>query len=142
MGQATPAGTDTDHLSTSQLLSVAATCVSHAWNERLAQLHVSHASVVTLGELKTSGPLRQMELAARLRITGQTLGRMLQGLEERGFVARMIGVNGDNRQVLVSITPHGTDTLAQAEQLGSVLEAQLGDGLRADLLRILPPNLS
>ncbi|WP_181036316.1 MarR family winged helix-turn-helix transcriptional regulator [Arthrobacter sp. B1805] len=132
--------TDVDHLTTSQLLTVAANLVSHAWNQRLIQLSVTHAGLVTLQELAIAGPQRQIDLATRLQVAGQTLGRMLHNLEERDLVSRTAGINGDTRQVLVTLTRRGNDTLAQAKKLETVLEAteaQLGDGLRSDLLHIL-----
>ncbi|MCU1632967.1 MAG: MarR family transcriptional regulator [Micrococcaceae bacterium] len=137
--------TDTAQLSTSQLLSIAANLVTHAWNRRLSPLGVSHAAVVTLEELDAAGPVRQVDLIPRLQITGQTLGRMLRNLEERGLVSRATGINGDDRQILVTITAQGTDLLMRAKDIEAAFEASEGqpvEELRADLLTILNARLA
>ncbi|MHA7280255.1 MarR family winged helix-turn-helix transcriptional regulator [Arthrobacter sp. MDT2-2] len=136
---------DTAQLSTSQLLSIAANLVTHALNRRLSHLGVTHAAVVTLEELAAAGPIRQLDLIPRLQITGQTLGRMLRTLEERGLVSWVNGINGDDRQILVTITPQGTDLLRHAKHIEAAFEASEArhfDGLRADLLALLHARLT
>ncbi|MDN4609548.1 MarR family winged helix-turn-helix transcriptional regulator [Arthrobacter burdickii] len=100
--------------------------------------------MVTLEELVAAGPARQVDLIPRLQITGQTLGRMLRSLEERGLVSRSTGINGDGRQILVTITQQGTDLLMQAKRIEATfraLEGQPVEELRADLLTILRTRL-
>jgi MarR family transcriptional regulator, organic hydroperoxide resistance regulator len=53
------------------------------------------------------------EIAATADLAVPTATRALRALEERGFVLRQRGQNGDGRSVTVSLTPVGTRVLAE-----------------------------
>ena len=101
---------------TNRLLSTAARLVEHAWNERLATLGVTHAGVMALDVLKTAGSMTQAQLAHRVRVQAQTMGKTLHRLELHGHVNRSKNVH-DRRSHLVSITPEGLRILEAATQL-------------------------
>lgn len=101
---------------TNRLLSTAARLVEHAWNERLATLGVTHAGVMALDVLKTAGSMTQAQLAHRVRVQAQTMGKTLHRLELHGHVNRSKNVH-DRRSHLVSITPEGLRVLEAATQL-------------------------
>ena len=60
------------------------------------------------------GGERATALAERLRLSKPTITAAVDGLVERGLVARAV-VEGDRRAVNVQITPAGREALAQAE---------------------------
>ena len=113
---------------TNRLLSTAARLVEHAWNERLATLGVTHAGVMALDVLQTAGSMTQAQLAQRVRVQAQTMGKTLHRLELHGHVTRSKNVR-DRRSHLVSITPEGQRILEAATQLEDEL---VGDGLLTD----------
>ncbi|MFC4905369.1 MarR family winged helix-turn-helix transcriptional regulator [Kocuria turfanensis] len=113
---------------TNRLLSTAARLVEHAWNERLATLGVTHAGVMALDVLQTAGSMTQAQLAHRVRVQAQTMGKTLHRLELHGHVTRSKNVR-DRRSHLVSITPEGQRILEAATQLEDDL---VGDGLLTD----------
>jgi DNA-binding MarR family transcriptional regulator len=113
---------------TNRLLSTAARLVEHAWNERLATLGVTHAGVMALDVLRTAGSMTQAQLAHKVRVQAQTMGKTLHRLELHGHVTRSKNVR-DRRSHLVSITPEGRRVLEAATQLEDEL---VGDGLLTD----------
>lgn len=113
---------------TNRLLSTAARLVEHAWNERLATLGVTHAGVMALDVLQTAGSMTQAQLAHRVRVQAQTMGKTLHRLELHGHVTRSKNVR-DRRSHLVSITPEGERILVAATKLEDDL---VGDGLLTD----------
>ncbi|RJT96522.1 MarR family transcriptional regulator [Arthrobacter frigidicola] len=126
----------------SQLLSIAANMVSQTWNERLAHLGITHAAVLALQELAAEEPISQAQLAARLQVRSSTLSKTLQGLENRGLIAR-VGVRGDQRQVIVRLTHRGTEILLSVKNVEESFEAydaRLLNGIREDLVEILRPR--
>ncbi|WP_459283299.1 MarR family winged helix-turn-helix transcriptional regulator [Arthrobacter sp. TMN-37] len=126
----------------SQLLSIAANMVSQTWNERFAHLGMTHAAVLALQELAAEQPISQAQLAARLQVRSPTLSKTLQGLEERGLIAR-VGVHGDQRHVIIRLTHRGTEILLSVKEVEGSFEAsdaRLLDGIRADLVEILRPR--
>jgi DNA-binding MarR family transcriptional regulator len=60
------------------------------------------------------GDERATALAGRLSLSKPTITAAVDGLVERGLVARAV-VEGDRRAVNVQITPAGRDALAEAE---------------------------
>ena len=65
--------------------------------------------------LLAGGEVRASQLAARLAVAKPTMTSVVDGLVERGYVARDAAV-GDRRVVRVSITPDGRAALSAAEQ--------------------------
>lgn len=104
---------------TGRLLATAARVVEHRWNERLRDCGVSHAGLVLLHSLSTESA-GQRELAARLRVTEQTLARTVATLEASGHVRRHLSQQ-DRRRRTVEITPLGSELLAQMSIAGADL---------------------
>lgn len=123
---------------TGRLLSAAARRVERAWDNYLEQWDLSHASVPVLVVL-ARGPMSQREIAGQMHVTEQTLGRVLRGLEEHGYVTREPHAE-DRRRRLVTVTDRGREALAELDQAREV-EALIGDELSreetAQLRRLL-----
>ncbi|WP_312856792.1 MarR family winged helix-turn-helix transcriptional regulator [Arthrobacter mobilis] len=107
---------------TPRLLSTAARLVEHVWNEKLADLGLTHAGVIALEVLETEGPMAQTLLAARARVQAQTMGKTLSRLEAHGHINRARS-QADRRAHRVSISESGKVALAQARELERSLAA-------------------
>ncbi|MGG5173267.1 MarR family winged helix-turn-helix transcriptional regulator [Pseudarthrobacter sp. J1738] len=88
-------------------------------------LSVSEAHAVT--ELDRDGPLTQVELAGRLRLTKSTVSRLVDQLTARGWVQRRKR-DGDGRLVWLELTDAGRHaagelSTARAARFSSLLEA-------------------
>lgn len=123
---------------TGRLLSAAARRVERAWDLYLEQWHLSHASVPVLVVL-TRGPLSQREIAGQMHVTEQTLGRVLRGLEEHGYITREPHAS-DRRRRLVTLTEHGREALVEldhAREVQALIGNELTDDETAQLRRLL-----
>lgn len=105
---------------TPRLLSTAARLVEHAWNEKLADLGLTHAGVIALEVLEADGPMAQTLLAARARVQAQTMGKTLSRLEAHGHIVRTRS-DTDRRAHRVSISDLGRTALGRARQLERTL---------------------
>jgi DNA-binding MarR family transcriptional regulator len=124
----------------SRLLSTAARLVEHAWDESLASLNLTHAGVIVLEVLAAEGEMTQSQLADRVRVEAQTMGKTVARLEAGGHVVRTRS-EADRRQQLVSASEQGLLALEEAARLehlliGSgremaALKAQLSDIVRS-----------
>ena len=88
-------------------------------------LSVSEAHAVT--ELDRDGPLTQVDLAGRLRLTKSTVSRLVDQLTVRGWVQRHRR-DGDGRLVWLEVTDAGHQAAgelatARAARFSSLLEA-------------------
>jgi len=127
---------------TGRLLSAAARRVERAWDAYLQRWGLTHASVPVLVVLAT-GPLSQREIAAKMHVTEQTIGRVIRGLQAGGYIARERHPQ-DRRRHVVSLTAEGRGALAALDQAQAV-ESLIGDALdpeetaqlRALLVRML-----
>ncbi|PBB08579.1 MarR family transcriptional regulator [Kocuria sp. WRN011] len=113
---------------TNRLLSTAARLVEHAWNESLASLGITHAGVMALDVLQAEGSMTQAQLAHKVRVQAQTMGKTLHRLEVHGHITRSKNVR-DRRSHVVSISPEGEQVLATASKLENDL---LGEGTLVD----------
>ena len=113
---------------TNRLLSTAARLVEHAWNESLASLRITHAGVMVLDVLQAEGSMTQAQLAHKVRVQAQTMGKTLHRLEVHGHITRSKNVR-DRRSHVVSISPEGEQVLATASKLENDL---LGEGTLVD----------
>lgn len=121
--------------STGRLLTTAARLVEQSWNQRLAELDVTHAGFTALAVLATQGPLRQAQLAELVHVQAQTIGKTLNRLESRGHIERTRG-DDDRRSQTVRITDKGRETLEKGRDIERTLvsdEALLSPELRAHL---------
>jgi len=114
---------------TGRLLSAAARRVERAWDSYLHRWGLTHASLPVLAVL-VAGPLSQREIAARLHVTEQSVGRMLPGLQERGYIDREPHP-GDRRRRVVTLSVAGREALGQLDQPQAV-EALVGSALSSE----------
>ena len=85
----------------------------------------------TLASVGKDGPLRLGDLAATERIAPSTLTRLVNVLEERGYLQREAAPD-DARAFLVTITDSGRDVLTQIREEGT--------SMLTDILLTLPPE--
>lgn len=123
---------------TDQLLSMAARVVERRKDKALAALGLTHAGVIALQGL-ASGPLNQEQLARRISVQSQSLGKVLGRLEDSGLVTRTKD-QLDRRQFSVALTSSGRAALAAAHQIERDALPEDLEGwtnLQHDLARIL-----
>lgn len=97
---------------------------------RVSRLLENHATELSLPQYRVLGLLaggseRATELAARLAVTKPTLTALIDGLVERGYVARESS-DDDRRAVRLSVTPAGHRAATDA---GRELRGALADVL-------------
>ncbi|WP_307037298.1 MarR family winged helix-turn-helix transcriptional regulator [Arthrobacter sp. B3I4] len=132
------AGQDSKKWRTDQLLSMAARVVERRKDKALAALGLTHAGVIALEGL-AGGPMNQEQLARRIAVQSQSLGKVLGRLEDSGLVTRTRDQH-DRRQFAVALTPAGSAALATAHQIERDALPEDLEGwtnLQHDLARIL-----
>jgi len=97
-----------------RLLATAARLIQRRQDEALAPLGLTRAAVIAL-EAVAPRPLNQEQLAAKVHVQSQTLGRVLARLESQGLVTRTRSET-DRRQLQVELTQTGKDTLDAARE--------------------------
>lgn len=97
-----------------RLLTAAARIVQRLHDEALAPLGLTRAAVIAL-EAAAPGPMNQEQLAAKVHVQSQTLGRVLARMEADGLVTRTRNPT-DRRQFQVEITPAGNAALQAARR--------------------------
>ena len=102
-------------------------------------IDVGVAEAHALSEL-AGGPLRQMDLTERLRLSKSTVSRLVDGMAARGWVERRPAPD-DGRGVLLFLTASGLEVAgrlekARALRLGELLEAVPADR-REDVIEVL-----
>lgn len=97
---------------TGRLLSTAARRVERAWDAHLDTWRLNHASFPVL-YLLSRADHSQRELADAVRVTEQTMSRMLARLERDGYVRRSPS-GDDRRRHVVTLLPAGAEALAAA----------------------------
>lgn len=111
---------------TGRLLSAAARRVERAWDAYLEQWRLSHASVPVLVVLMP-GPLSQREIAGKMHVTEQTIGRVLHGLQDHGYITREPHAR-DRRRRVVALTDLGRRALRDLDH-AQTIENLIGDAL-------------
>ncbi|MCZ2405016.1 MarR family transcriptional regulator [Paenarthrobacter sp. Z7-10] len=112
-------------------------------NQILAPLNLTMSSFTALISLNAAGPLSQAALAGSLRIRAQTVGKILQGLENEGFITRNKGVF-DRRSTKVALTDAGREALQDAQKAVNDLSLENADAsaelrlLLKELIRDIP----
>lgn len=122
-----------------ELLSHASRLLASVWNGRLTGLGITYAGYLALSAATTSPTPRQSAIAQSLHVKTPTAGGILDRLEQQGHVITYHPAN-DSRCRMVHITPRGRQVL----QVGREIEKSLltgAEGLRAQLLQVLPPLL-
>lgn len=97
-----------------RLLATAARLVQRRQDEALAPLGLTRAAVIAL-EAVAPRPLNQEQLAAKVHVQSQTLGRVLARLESQGLVTRTRNET-DRRQLQVELTEAGKEALDAARE--------------------------
>lgn len=132
--------------STGRLLTTAARLVEQSWNQRLAELDVTHAGFTALAVLASQGSLRQAQIAELVHVQAQTIGKTLNRLESRGLIERTRG-DDDRRSQTVRITDKGRATLERGRDIErtlvsdeALLAPDLRDHLRAAIEELAEPQ--
>ena len=132
-GDGAPAGPGTatapESWPTGRLLSMAARRVERAWDAYLERWSLTHATLPVLAVL-AAGPHSQREVAGALKVTEQTMSRMLVGLEQVGYVRREPHAE-DRRRHVVAITGAGLAALEAIDD-PTVLERLVSTSLTSD----------
>lgn len=104
------------HRSLSRLLRVLKT--------RGPRQELSGAKLAVLGRLRKGGPCSAANLAGYLRVKPQSLTRLLEDLEHRGFITKRAS-GSDRRRLVIAISGPGSRALAKAmkEQRGLLARA-------------------
>ncbi|MET1065387.1 MAG: MarR family transcriptional regulator [Arthrobacter sp.] len=108
------------------LLTTAARLVQRRHDDALAPLGLTRAAVIALRAVAPR-PLNQEQLAAKVHVQSQTLGRVLTRLEAGGLVTRKRDPL-DRRQFQVEITPAGEAVLGAAREAESAAVSADFDG--------------
>lgn len=114
---------------TGRLLSMAARRVERSWDAYLEQWSLTHATLPVLAVL-SAGPRSQREVARALKVTEQTMSRMLVGLEQVGYLRREPHA-ADRRRHVVALTDAGLAALRAIDD-PTVLERMVSASLTAD----------
>jgi DNA-binding MarR family transcriptional regulator len=115
--------------------------LTDAQTKALAPYGLNGRELAVLSAITSGEPLSQLEVAGRLRVDRTSIGDLLDGLEERGFVERRRSAE-DRRRNVVVLTELGETTFATAERIRLEVEreflAPLADGSRfRDELKLL-----
>lgn len=89
---------------------------------------LTRARANALWELARHGPLTQRQIADLLRVTPRNITKLVDALEQGGFVART-GHASDRRAVLVRLTKKGEAAAARMESEANALAQELFGGL-------------
>ncbi|NES16175.1 MULTISPECIES: MarR family winged helix-turn-helix transcriptional regulator [Micromonospora] len=131
---------DSDEESLAETFWAVARRLRHQARRTLEPWEINPGHARALAVLLRHGPLRLSALADHLHIAPRSATEVVDGIEERGLVARQPDP-ADRRATLVALTEEGTRVgaairaarAAEAEQFFG----ELSDGDRADLARIL-----
>ncbi|MUK03202.1 hypothetical protein GM708_15585 [Vibrio cholerae] len=128
--------TEPDHLSTLQLLSVAARLVRRQAAASLNTIGLPQMGLHILQHLAERSPILQSELAHLVLASGQTTGFVLTKLENNHWITRQRG--RVHNQLIVSITDQGRAILATAqERIEAIQIPSDADALRPVLATII-----
>ena len=115
--------------------------IARAIRNNRAEGDLGDTLLSTLFHVEVHGPQTPTELAARERITPPSMNRVLNGLEDRGYITRTRSED-DARKVVVSLTPLARDLVAETRRLRMAWFSQqlstLSAGERAALDAALP----
>ena len=123
---------------THQLLTMAARLVQRSHDRVLAELGLTQSTLTALQGL-AAGPLSQDQLAARINVQAQTMGKILARLQAAGLITRMRNPR-NRRRIEAALTPSGRKTLTTANRAGRnhlSPETNLTGTLRHELLKVI-----
>ena len=98
---------------------------------------LSHAALNALAVIEGNGePLPAGEISSRMHITSGTMTSVLDTLERKQYVKRLLDVT-DRRRVLVDVTPDGQalldEMLPEVQQAATIVMGALSDDALASL---------
>lgn len=79
-----------------------------------------------------AGPINQRQLAERLEVSDQAIGKTVNEMVQRKFLVRRVDP-ADGRARQLELGPHGVATLRHAKQFHARFEAKLARELGADV---------
>ena len=116
--------------------------LTEAQTKALAPHGLNGRDLAVLSAVASGEPLSQLEVASRLRVDRTSIGDLLDGLEDRGFVERRRSPE-DRRRNVVVLTELGESTYATADRIRLEVEREFltplrdGDRFRSDLQALL-----
>ncbi|WGH10170.1 MarR family winged helix-turn-helix transcriptional regulator [Rothia kristinae] len=102
--------------SISRLMSTAARMFEYNWNRKLQALGLTHAGVMALDVISREGGLTQAQVAHKVGVQAQTMGKTLTRLEAHGHIARERNAV-DRRSYVMILTDKGRRALAEAAEI-------------------------
>jgi DNA-binding MarR family transcriptional regulator len=109
--------------------------VSQHYDTEMAASGLKTTQYSLLSHVVKLGPLRPVDLAAKMKMTASTLSRNLQPLIAAGWLA--MGAGGDARSRLVQVTPEGIAKRAEGQKYWKVAQKTLNDRLGIDRVAAL-----
>jgi DNA-binding MarR family transcriptional regulator len=98
--------------------------LNHSLRQPVARRGVTPTRLTVLATLEKSGPMRAGDLAERLSVTAASMSRLVEALEEGGWVdrqpdpddrrAQLLHLTGEGRETLETLRREGTGELAEA----------------------------
>ncbi len=116
--------------------------LTEAQTKALAPHGLNGRDLAVLSAVASGEPLSQLEVASRLRVDRTSIGDLIDGLEDRGFVERRRSPE-DRRRNVVALTELGESTFATAERIRLEVEREFlaplrdGERFRSDLQALL-----
>jgi len=101
--------------------------LNHFLREPVARRGVTPTRLTAMATLEKCGPMRSGDLADRLSITAASMSRLVEALEEGGWVEREPDPE-DRRAQLLSLSDDGRETLARMRSEGT---GELAEAIRA-----------
>lgn len=95
-----------------------------------SSLDLTRAQCRMIAYLAHYGDMNQARLAERLEVAPISVGRLLERLEERGWVVRTANPQ-DRRELQVSLTPKAEAVLAAARRVGDEVQTEALAGFTA-----------
>lgn len=110
--------------------------------ERLAQqFSISVPEFRTLRVFRTDRQLQVKELLERVNLSGSRLSRILESLEERGFLTRSIDPD-DRRSIVVTLTKKGSTMAKNLEERYIQIHEEILEGIPEELHEPLMQGLN
>lgn len=97
-------------------MSTAARMFEYNWNRKLQALGLTHAGVMALDVISREGGLTQAQVAHKVGVQAQTMGKTLTRLEAHGHIARERNAV-DRRSYVMVLTDKGRRALAAAAEI-------------------------
>lgn len=110
-------------------------------DRRVAPFNLTRIKWLALGIIHRNAGLTQAEVAAELELGAAAVGRLIDRLEDRGFVLRSQSPD-DRRAYFLSLTPEAEQLIHSLDGTAHKLRADLLDGLSEREVTVLNSGLS